>query len=562
MLSSLHIENIAVIRRADIDFSAGFTVLTGETGAGKSLITDGINLLIGNRADREIIRSGEDYAAVSGIFSDIGAQALEILREAGIAPDEDGLLMISRTVWRDGRSQCRIGARTVTASVLREAAAGLVGIHGQQDSQMLLRPQKHLSLLDMYADDETELSEYREKFGVYMAARNALAALQKSESDTAREVDMLKYQIADIDEVKPKAGEAEKLKEEKNRLSDIEHINRQASFAYRALCGGEKANAAYVIERAENALSSVSSAVPSAAALSEKLRNIRYEIIDIADEAKSYTDDSGVDPTERLNRIESRLDKIEKLCRKYGGDGESIEGVNAYRAEAEKKLNALIDIDCEKEKLTAELSAAEAELSAAAEKLGAVRRKAAKLLAGEITESLSYLDMPKVSFEVSFIPCADGEYREYGAESAQFMISMSPAEPPMPLDRVASGGELSRVMLALKAALSDKDGVGCIIYDEIDTGVSGKTARKIGLMLHRAAHGTQIMCVTHSAQIASLADTHLLVRKSEKDGHFFTSVSVLGREGRIDEISRILGGLSVTEAQRRAAVDMLDEHEG
>ena len=553
MLKSLHIENVAVIRRVDLDFENGFSVLTGETGAGKSIIIDSINLLLGNRVPRTLIRTGAESATVSAVFEELSPAICERLAEMGF-PCEDGSLMLQKRLSTDGKSQTRLNGQTITQTLQKEIARMLVSIHGQSDSQKLLQKSAHAELLDAYAHPDDALAEYRKVYHELRATERQIAEIECDDAEKLRMREILQYQIADIDAAKLKVGEEDVLEKERDRLANMERINSQSELVYRALRGGEKASALSLIARAEAALQSLSGWVDGADVLIDRLSNAASEIEDVAEIALGYADDDREDPTARIDRIEGRLETISKLCRKYGG---SVEAVLAFRASAAERLEA---IDSSEERLASLQNAAKAhkkQAIARAEQLTRLRSAAAKTIEREVTEALAFLDMPKVQFAISVTAAP---LSENGADDIEFLVATNAGEPLMPLIRIASGGELSRVMLALRSVINDRDGASTVIFDEIDTGVSGKTSRKIGIKLHDAARDAQVLCVTHSAQIASLADTHFLIRKSERDGRAETDVSVLDEAARVEEIARILGGIEITEVQRDAARQMIAEY--
>lgn len=557
MLASLHIENVAVIRSLDIDLCRGFSSMTGETGAGKSIMIDSVGFLLGARADREMLRHGEKTALVSAVFEALSTQELAALSAAGISPDEEGRLLLQRTLSSDGHSTVRINGRAVTLAVLREIAPALIHIHGQSDNRLLTDPENHIRILDAYAEIGESRVTYEAAYAKLTDVRRRLRELTIDEGERLRMIEMLRFQIADIDAVSPVAGEEETLQEKRLYLKNAEKINKQTSFAYRALKGSEKGSVTYILSRTTQALDQLDGVLPKVAELSEKLDGLMWQIDDIAEQIADATDVCDGDPTEELNRIEDRLHGISRLIRKYGP---TLEDVVTFREKAAARLDELEGVDSRRAELEKEERAAIKEARAAADVLHTAREKAAALLQKEITEALVFLDMPAVRFAVKVAAMRDGElplFDRNGYDHVAFMIATNPGEALAPMVKIASGGELSRIMLALKSVITDKDGISTVIYDEIDTGVSGKTARKIGVKLKESSARTQILCVTHSAQIASLADTHFLIEKRERDGRAETSVKVLSGEARVEELARILGGLSVTESQRRAAMDML-----
>ena len=558
MLLSLYIENIAVIRRLSVDFSSGFTSLTGETGAGKSVILESVKLLLGGKADRELIRYGEESASVSAVFGSLGAAAENALGASGVELDEDGSVQISRTVSSDGKSRARINGQPVSLSLLRDVGRYLVDLHGQNENLTLLDEKTYVATLDGYASLGAKVASYREVYQRLEDARRRLRELDRGEAERLRTVEMLRYQIADIDAVDPKPGEDAALEEKEKKIKNREKILRQTSLVYRALKGAERGSVLFLLEKSVQALEPLSDLVPEIAPIAEELSDCRYRIEDAAERVYDLTDADDGDPTALIDKIEGRLDAFSKLKKKYGG---TIDEVIRFREEAKKKL---ADLDASDDTVI-ELRDAEKSLSAEAGRLALSLHKeraaAAKELEKKITEILLYLDMPKVVFRVEVRDRGESGLNADGCDDVLFVMSANAGDEPRPLSLVASGGELARTFLALKCVLSERALTPTMIFDEIDTGVSGKTARKIGYKLSELSKGTQVFAVTHSAQIASLADTHLLIYKEEKDGKTETGLKTLDREGRLDELSRILGGLTVTESQRNAARDMLERKE-
>ncbi len=550
MLACVHIENIAVIKSIDIDLTDGFCAVTGETGAGKSVIMQALKMLSGGKLDRDLVRRGEERAQISGLFSDVPEDVQTLLSDMGYEC-EDGELLVVRSVGADGRSSVKINGKSATAAMQKNVVGRLLDIHSQHDSITLLDRKTHMSMLDRYAGADELLCEYRGKYSKYSETKRKIAELEAQRAESERQLDFLRMQIKELEGAKLKEGEEEKLEEEKKRLSSIEKVRKQASFAYRAIYGGERGNACMLLDKSITSLSAVSDDIPEFSALVERLREAYYEICDIAEGLAEYADD-GEDPTQKLDKIETRLDAYSKLKRKYNTD---TAGMLEYLSQIKTKADMFENIDGAKDELDAEYKAREEELRALSDALSAVRKNAAHTLSESVGEVLRFLDMPKVRFEVCVTGARQG-YTPDGADEVAFMLSMSEAEPMIELSD-ASGGELSRVMLALKSVLCEKFGAQTVVYDEIDTGVSGKTARKIGIKLKQSAIDSQVICVTHSAQIASLADTHLRISKRSSDGRFESEVCELDRAGRILELSRILGGINITDAQRQAAEDML-----
>lgn len=566
MLDTLHIENIAVVREADISLGTGFTVLTGETGAGKSIIIDAINLLLGARPQRDLIRTGETTAVAAAVFSDIPEELAVQMTDAGLRLDEDGGLFLQRAVQADGKATTRIGGRPVSVATQKEFIGSLIAIHGQHDNQQFLRPEMHIRYLDDFAGIEVLLSDYTVLYREYNEIRAKIRSLQKNEQEKARMAELLKYQIADIDAGKLKPREEELLLQKRTKIRNAEKITKQVKTILHALYRSEKGYSAMEqLDRAITALDGMTEIMPEASAFSEKLSEFRYEIEDIAGTVQAYAEDAEGDPTVLLDKIEGRLESISKLKKKYGA---TVEEVLAYRERAAADLD---DITLSDEKIAAlkeALSAKRIELDAAAEKLTAARIDAGKTLSVRIMEELRFLDMEKVRFSVQIRPLSqvesddDGtsvQYGPRGVDNVEFLISTNPGEPLKPLEKIASGGELSRIMLAAKCVMAASEQISTMIFDEVDTGVSGKTSQKIGIKLKELGKtGCQVICVTHSAQIAALADAHLYISKHEIDGRVETSVVPLDEDGRIGELSRIIGGIEITDAIRATARELLE----
>lgn len=552
MLDSLHIENMAVIACLDVDFSGGLSVITGETGSGKSVMIDSLAFLLGGKPSRELVRTGEEMAVVSGVFTDVGEACRCYLREMGFEAEDE--LLLQRTLSADGKVKSRLNGRTITQAMLRELSGYLVSIHGQNDNQLLLRREMQAKLLDSIAALEGDMEAYAASYSALRRAKEALSALRRDGAEANRLRDILIFQIGEIDAARLKAGEEEELLARRTKLQNAERIAKQAEFTYRVLYGSEKGSAALILERASQAMHQLAAVVPSAAEAAEKLMSMRYEVEDIANTARDLAEDTEGDPTEALNRVESRLDTITKLRRKYGED---IPAVLAFRAEAAKKLSALDHSDEEDERLSAEIVKREREVRALAAELHHKRAVAAKELSAKVQDELAFLDMPSVRFEIA-VEGTD-TYTASGNDHVEFCIATNPGEPLAPLTRIASGGELARIMLALRSVLNDRDGVATAVFDEVDTGISGKTARKIGIKLAGIGRSTQVLCITHSAQIASLATAHYKIAKRTENDRAFTSVTPLDEEGRVGEVARILGGLDVTRTQADAAREMIEE---
>ena len=555
MLRTLHIENIAVIKCADIAFEDGFTVLTGETGAGKSILIDSVGLLLGGKFNREIIRTGESTATVSAVFDGLSDETVAALAELGYEPDEDGSLLLRRVLHADGKNSIRLGGQPITATLSREIGRYLLNVHGQNDNQRLLQKSTHLHLLDAMGDFADEKKAYAAAYTRLCDCERELTALGQSDAEKLRLREMLEYQIKDIEAVKLKAGEIESLNRERERLRNIEKIEKHVKFAATVLDSREKsASVAYLLGRGSASLRQIADVIPEANEMAEQLDDMMYRVRDMAEEVRAWSDDEAGDPTARLDAIESRLDQISRLQRKYGKTEEEI---LAFLARAKADMEGLDTAGERMVALQRQRSALREECRLLALGLTERRRAVAEEITERIRAELSYLDMPKVRFAVSIKKTED--FTATGCDDVEFLIATNPGEPLLPMIKIASGGELSRLMLALKTVLNDRDGVGCVVFDEVDTGISGKTSRKVGIRLCQMGRGVQVVCITHAAQIASLADTHLLIEKHEIDGRMETSVRPLDDESRVDEIARILGGIEVTETQRTAAREMIEE---
>ncbi|MBQ8509053.1 MAG: DNA repair protein RecN [Clostridia bacterium] len=563
MLLSLHIENIAVIKSADIDFAGGFTVLTGETGAGKSIIIDSINLILGGKQSRDLIRSGEESAQVSAIFGELSEVSLRALEALGITPDEDGLLMVQRTITAAGKSNVKVNGRTIPVSMQREAMKYLIGIHGQHDNMTLLVPDNHILYLDEFAGIGAELTEYEKTYDQFCELNRRIAELSRGEREKAQRIEFLRFQIDEIESAKLKPDEEEQLCARRAKLQNSEKITQLSRAVYSSLYQNEKGTAALdKVKRSMKALDALSAVIPAAEELSVRLDAITYELEDIALTAEAFADDSDGDPTAQLDKIETRLDEISRLERKYG---DTLPDVLTFLEKAKEELES---IELSEEKLAEYTETREyllPVLAAQADELSERRAAAAEMLEAKIVEELAYLDMRGVSFSagVKHRVETDGgaSYARRGVDDVEFLIATNKGEPLKPLAKIASGGELSRIMLAIKTVLADKDSLETLIFDEVDTGVSGKTSQKIGIKLRDlAAKGSaQVLCVTHSAQIAALADNHYLISKGESGGRVSTSVTPLDTDGRVREVARIMGGINITDKLLETAREMIDE---
>ena len=559
MLLSLHIENIAVIKSIDLDFSNGFSVLTGETGAGKSVIIDSINLLLGAKADRELVRNGAESAMVSGLFAELSPRIYEALRQIGVEPSEDGTLLVQRTVASSGQSRINVNGRAVSLALLKSVTPLLVAVHGQNDTALLVNSKNHVDLLDVVAGCVDKIVEYRIAYDKLEKIRKEITEIQATAAEGERMREILEYQIKDIDSAQLKPDEEDELIDKKIKIKNSEKIVKNSEFVFRALKGSEKGSVSYLMDRSATALEQLSDVVDGYGDYAERIREALYQIDDIAEEVYAVLSDVDDDPDITLNKIEARLDKIAKLKRKYGL---TVSDVLAFRDKCVNELNMMQNSEQLLSSLKKDEAVAYKDAFEIAKEIHQKRVDAIPSLEERVKSTLEFLDMPKVVFFVSMKEnMKDGiaKLMPDGYDVVEFYISANRGAAPQPLSKIASGGELSRIMLALKSVIADKDGVPTVIYDEIDTGVSGKTARKIGIKMLELSKSSQLFCVTHSAQIASLGDRHFLISKSDVRSETQTSVKILDYKGRVAELSRILGGINVTDAQRAAARDMLDE---
>ncbi len=551
MLASLYIENIAVVRRAEIELGGGLTVLTGETGAGKSVIIDSIRLLMGARAQKEQIRRGENSATVAGLFRDLSQDAVRALAEIGIEPDENGELYIQRTVFSDGRGKTLVGGRQITLQLQREIGASLIAIHGQHDNQKLLRPELHIAFLDSYASELALLEEYRTAYRALKETRRELDETNRDEAETARLTEMYQYQINDIDSAKLRLGEDEELERLRVKIKSYEKLARYIHTVYASLCAGDKAPSARDrMGEAVGALERLSEFIPEADSMAERLRSCMLEAEDIGETVFGMLEDGDGDSSARLDRIESRLETISRLKRKYGAD---VREILDFRDKTKEKLDMLEESGDRAAALRKRLKTETEEAEKIARRLHSARIAAAEKLSAAVTAELAFLEMEKAVFSAEVKETGLGAD---GIDSVEFVIATNPGEPLLPLHKIASGGELSRVMLALKCVLEDKEGTGTLIFDEVDTGVSGKTAQKIGIKLHQISESAQVICITHAAQIAALSDHHLLILKRENNGRAETGAKELDEEGRTEELARIMGGEHITEKLLESAREL------
>lgn len=552
MLSRLHIENAAVIEKADLELDAGLNVLTGETGAGKSILIDSINLVLGERVSREIVRTGAHRALVSALFTGVSKTVQKAAEELGFACDEDASLLLQRDINTEGRGSVRINGRPATASLLRELGRLLVNTHGQHDNQALLSPERHVVYLDRYAGNTAELDAYAQAYDGLCRIRAELAKINTDEAEKARRTDLLTYQTEEIAAASLRIGEEDELRAQKLRFANAEKIAAAVGEAYSALGGGDDAaGACGLLETAADALERAQAFYPELGSIASRLRSAYFDADECLSDLRGYADDAAYDPQE-LENVELRLDAIYRLEHKYGAD---IEAVLQFYEKAQQELESITGSEERTEELQKELTISKRQVVALAAALSEKRHAAANEMQEKIRSELQFLDMPGVQFTVQFSSLA--QPGPEGAERVEFLISANPGSPPKPLAKIASGGELSRIMLAIKNVLADNDEIETSIFDEIDTGVSGRAAQKIGLKLHEVAQGRQVICVTHLAQIAAQADRHILIEKQFLNNNTFTSLKTLDFEGRKHELARIIGGADITQLTLQNAEEML-----
>ena len=552
MLAQLHIENVAVIERAELQLGPGLTVLTGETGAGKSILIDSINLALGERTSRDIVRTGAKAAQVSALFTAVAPRVQTRAAELGFPCAEDGSLLLSREITADGRGTCRVGGRPATVSILREIGRLLVNIHGQHDNQALLQPENHIRYLDLYAAQPDLLAEYT---GVYTRLRALRAKLRRLTADEAQQVqraDARRLAAEEIEAARLKPGEEAQLIERRAAAANAEKIAQALQTATGALDGGEEAPGALsLLESAVSAAQAAAAALPSLAPLAARLESLRYEAQDCAAELRGRMEQTDAAPGS-LEQIEERLDVLYRLKTRYGG---SVEAVIAAGQQAREELARLETAGTQAQALRREGAQLAQQAKALAARLSQARGRAAATMQAEIARTLSFLEMPGVRFAVDIQPLQRLEAT--GADKVEFLLAANPGAPLRPLAKIASGGEISRVMLAIKSVLAGVDDIDTLVFDEIDTGVSGRAAYQIGVKLKEVAQARQCMCVTHLAQIAAQARRHVLIEKAVCAGTTRTTLRVLDFEGRKRELARIIGGLTPTPLTLQSAEEML-----
>lgn len=548
MLSLLHIENIAVIECADITFDAGFNILTGETGAGKSIVIDAISAILGERAYRDMIRTGTNKASVRAVFTDV--PEFSWFADNGVEYDSETI--IQREVYLDGKNVCRVNGTLVTVSILRKLGIQLINIHGQHDSASLFDENNHLQFLDAFAENQSLIDEYAEKFSQVSQLRKEIERLHMDESEKLRRMETLRYQINEISKANLQAGEDEALEQRRKVLQNAEKLSDGIHTAVDCLYGGDDTDgASALLAEAERELARLVRYTDAYNELHDKVADLMYQVQDVAEELRYARDDLSYSADE-LEQIESRLDVIHRLRRKYGA---TCEDILNYLDDAQKELDEIEFADDHVERLKLKCQKAEEQAWDAAIALREQRKRAAEELSARILTELAQLDMPKVQFSCNF---TETELTPIGADTVAFYMSANAGEALKPMSKVASGGELARIMLAMKNVLAEQDQVATLIFDEVDTGVSGRAAQKVAEKLRSVAKTKQVLCVTHLPQLAALANTHLLIAKEERQGRTYTSVTPLDLEGRKRELARIIGGANITETTLKSAEEMLN----
>lgn len=551
MLSVLKIENIAIIESAEIEFSRGFNVLSGETGAGKSIILDSINAVLGFRTSRELIRTGASEARVTALFSSVSENVEKKLVELSLPVVPDKTILVSRVISPD-KNVCKVNNALTNVSALREIGAELISIHGQQDNRELLNNETHISYIDSIGDLNGIVGDYSTLYNELLSLKSQIKKLSGNKEEKARRIDILSYQIDELEKAEINPGEWESLKNRRTELQNFERIQESLTASYAALSGGDSYKGAVeMVSGAFRELSSISKFSNEIQSISEKLGDLYYELSDIADTVRDSISGDGYNPLE-LEDIENRLDLLYKLSKKYG---ETEEDMLQYLENAKTELSEISLSDEVLDELKVKYSEKLIETENLAKTLSEKRKKEAKIFCEKVCEELRFLDMPSVEFLVDF---KEVDLCENGIDSVEFLISANVGEIPKPIAKIASGGELSRIMLALKTVLADKDKISTMIFDEIDAGVSGRAALKVASKLKDVSNGKQVLCVTHLAQLMSYADSHYLIEKAVRDGKTYTGVTLLDLEGRKKEIARITSGGEITQTQLDNALEMIN----
>ncbi|MEZ3496919.1 MAG: DNA repair protein RecN [Lachnospiraceae bacterium] len=551
MLCELQIENIAIIKKSVINFEKGFNVMTGETGAGKSIIIDSLNAVLGVRTSRELIRTECDSAFVSALFYENSTEICAVLKDMDLPFSEDGELLIQRRLYADGRNQCKINGMTVTVSAVRQVAKNLVNIHGQSDNQMLLSPEYHCAYIDKLAENVNEFAAYQTAYAEYLTANQKLQSLNTNENEKLRRLDILNYQIEELENADIREGEIADIEERLSHLRNAEYITDALQRAHMYLNGEEDMGGAVSLSfDAASALENIAQFSEEYNEMCGQIREAAYTLSANCDDLRDRLFSDAYDPKE-IDVLEERLDTLYTLKKKYG---DSEQEMLAFLENAKEERDTIEMSDEIKAKLLLTVQEKYDTAMQAAMLLHETRVRTADAFCKNVASQLCFLDMPSVRFTVQ---SETGELTENGIDMIEFLLSANAGEEPKPLAKIASGGELSRIMLAIKSVLAEKDAIGTLIFDEIDTGVSGRAAQKIAIKLKQVSKNHQVICVTHLAQIAAFGDTHMLIEKAEHDGQTFTQVQPLDFIGRKHELARILGGLTVTELQLQSAEELL-----
>ena len=553
MLANLKIENVAVIEKAEVNFTPGFNVLTGETGAGKSILIDSINAILGNRTSRELVRSGAQKACIWATFENIPQSVKKQLEKCGYEANDD--LLLYREINAEGKGSCRVNGMPATAAVVRDISAGLLSIHGQHDSQSLTNPALHLGLLDQYAQNRDLFADYYRRYRELVTVKRQLDALNASEADKQRKIEALTAEIDAIDAAALQPGEEKNLQERKTVITHAQGILDGITAAHLALAGdedGEQPGAADLLGGAVEGFQNSARLDETLAPLSERLNDLYYSARDLATELADRLDAYGFDPGE-LDMIESRLDTIYRIKQKFGME---VEELLARREAAAAELENFQSSGQKIGELKTQVQALYGDAKKAAEALTQSRLKGFTAMNKEMRAALEFLNMPGIRFALKH---ARGPLSSHGQDTVEFLISTNPGEDPKPLAKIASGGELSRIMLAFKSALADRDALPTVIYDEIDTGVSGLAAGRIGQLLHQTAAGHQVLCITHTPQVAAFADNQLLIQKNVRDDRTFTEIHTLDMNGRVEVLARMISGDKVTELSLANARELIEK---
>ena len=553
MLANLKIENVAVIEKAEVNFTPGFNVLTGETGAGKSILIDSINAILGNRTSRELVRSGAQKACIWATFERIPDSVKKQLEKCGYEANDD--LLLYREINAEGKGSCRVNGMPATAAVVRDISAGLLSIHGQHDSQSLTNPALHLGLLDQYAQNRALFAEYYRRYRELVTVKRQLDALNASESDKQRRIEALTAEIDTIDAAALQPGEEKTLQERKNVITHAQSILEGITAAHLALAGdedGEQSGAADLLGGAVDGLQNSARLDETLAPMSERLNDLYYSARELATDLADRLDAYGFD-TGELDQIESRLDTIYRIKQKFGME---VDELLARREAAAAELETFQSSGQKIAELKAQMQTLYAAAKEAAEKLTQSRMKGFAAMNKEMKAALEFLNMPGIRFALKH---ARGPLSSHGQDTVEFLISTNPGEEPKPLAKIASGGELSRIMLAFKSALADRDALPTVIYDEIDTGVSGLAAGRIGQLLHQTAKGHQVLCITHTPQVAAFADNQLLIQKNVRNDRTFTEIHTLDMDGRVEVLARMISGDKVSELSLASARELIEK---